>query len=319
MRIVSIFSAGFIILSTIPGSASIRAWSSLRPMSAGLCAFSARMRAAVPSARARSSSFSAAARSRVARAVASAIETIVPASLRTRVSSTSACSAARMRASARSRSAAAVSREVRTRSSASASRARASCTPISAAACSMCFAAILTALSARTVSVESSASICWRRSSRSRAISDVRTSRSRPMRAASRRRSEADCSSATSAWLAARAVSISRCCTIVASSSSWERRSFCLVVLSWLWRTETSASDSISARFFRLTAMISARRRIPRALNALFSSRAWKGVWSRRVSDTDSSRRPFWARSSPRTSLTAAVYRPRSSWRLSMV
>ena len=51
IRIVSIFSAGFIIFSTIPGSASMRAWSSLSPMRSGLCAFSARMRAAVPSAR----------------------------------------------------------------------------------------------------------------------------------------------------------------------------------------------------------------------------------------------------------------------------
>ena len=88
---------------------------------------------------------------------------------------------------------------------------------------------------------------------------------------------------------------------------------------SWLWRTATSASVSIAARSLRLTAMISASRRIPTALNALFSSRAWKGVWSRRVSETDSSRRPFCARSSPSMALTSAVYFARSSCRLSMV
>ena len=67
-----------------------------------------------------------------------------------------------------------------------------------------------------------------------------------------------------------------------------------MVASSWVCRTAISASASISARFFLLTAMISASLRRPTALKALFSSKPEKADWSRRVSETQSSRMPFW-------------------------
>ena len=81
-----------------------------------------------------------------------------------------------------------------------------------------------------------------------------------------------------------------------------------------------SASASTSARFFLLTAMISAKRRMPTALKALFSSSAANGVWSSRVSDTESSSTPFCTRfsrnraemvltNSPRCSCSASIVR----------
>ena len=92
---------------------------------------------------------------------------------------------------------------------------------------------------------------------------------------------------AASASLAARIFSISRCWLICASSSCLVRTSRCLVASSWVCRTEISASASISARFLRLTAMISASLRNPTALNALFSSKDENADWSSRVNDTE--------------------------------
>ncbi len=221
------------------------------------------------------------------------------------MSSTSACSAARTRASALSRSAAAISRVVRTCSSASTSLTLAPIAAASAFASSTFFAASVTTFCERARAVDSSAARVCRRSSRSFSISVRRVWRSRAMRAVSRRFSDSACSSAVSATLRERAISISRCWAIIASSSSRAMVSLRLVASSWLWRTETSASASMAARSFLLTVMISARRRMPRALNALFSSSALKGVWSMRVSDTDSSISPFCARLSLRTAETS--------------
>ena len=50
-----------------------------------------------------------------------------------------------------------------------------------------------------------------------------------------------------------RAISISRCWVIIASSSSREIVSLRLVASSWLWRTATSASASTSATSFAST------------------------------------------------------------------
>ena len=193
---------------------------------------------------------------------------------RTRVSSTSACSVARINANAFSRSAAACSRIVRTFSSASAPEAVAAIASASACASSTRLADIFTAFSVSANAVANSAANAFSRSSLSLFISFRRTSRSRAIRAASRRCSDVACSSAVSAIERERAISISRCCVIVASSSSRLIVSFLLVASSWLWRTATSASDSIIALSFLLTAIISAKRRIPSALNALFSSKA---------------------------------------------
>ena len=112
--------------------------------------------------------------------------------------------------------------------------------------------------------------------------------------------------------------SISRRWLICASSSSWLSVRRRLVASSWVWRTEMSASASTSARFLRFTAMISASRRMPTALKALFSSSAAKAVWSMRVSDTESSRMPFCARLSRSSADTAATNSARFSCRVSI-
>ncbi len=113
------------------------------------------------------------------------------------------------------------------------------------------------------------------------------------MRAASEATVDCSRARAVSASLAALSFSISRRWPICASSSWRDRLRRCLIASSCVCRTETSASASISARFFLLVAMISASLRRPTALNALLSSSEANAAWSIRVSDTDSSCRPL--------------------------
>ena len=103
-------------------------------------------------------------------------------------------------------------------------------------------------------------------------------------------------------------------CSICASCSS---RSICSVRFAASMaerRTDTSASASIVARSFFEVAITSASLRMPTALKALFSSSAVKGVWSRAVSETDSSSRPLRRISSVSEALTSLTNAPRPSW-----
>jgi hypothetical protein len=122
-----------------------------------------------------------------------------------------------------------------------------------------------------------------------------------------------------SASLAAFSFSLSSRWPICASSSWRDRLSRCLTTSSCVWRTDTSASASISARFFLLVAMISASLRRPIALKALLSSSAAKAAWSSRVSDTDSSWMPLRARLSCTDSRMLRTNSPRRSCSESIV
>ena len=73
------------------------------------------------------------------------------------------------------------------------------------------------------------------------------------------------------------------------------------------------------ARCFRLAEMISASLRMPTALKALFSSSDASDAWSNRVSEADSSRRPFCSRLSVSRLSTSLTNSPRFSWSWSMV
>ena len=251
---LSIFSAGFIICATISGML-VEAVASRAPWCIRL---SVREFSAVISAREPSDSASRRARS---------------ASARARVASRFGLGAARSarrprcrrwrrpprlppaRASPPSRASGRPPR-ARARSARAPARGRSRCAPARPAACacasSACLAASWIELSTLRISELSCASISSLRSSRCLSISRERVSCSRSMRAFSDATIACSRARAVSASLAALIFSISRRWPICACSSSWPSSRRRLVASSWVWRTEMSASASISVRFFLL-------------------------------------------------------------------
>src|SRR6185369_9289086 len=87
----------------------------------------------------------------------------------------------------------------------------------------------------------------------------------------------------------------------------------------FLLRIAIRVSCSTSFRCFLRCSLVSVRRVRPSASNALLGLKNSIEVWSSCVSDTDSSSRPFFVRSSAAASRTRRTYAPRFSWSSSIV
>ena len=339
MRIESIFSIGRTACSRMLGSCCSSIVRTCRSICAADRVFSASLIARRPSASASAAACLAWASMVSASARSSAASFSADADTRTAMASCSASLEASISWMFFSRSATATCRAVFTSSSALTASARAMLAAASASDCSRDFVAIAICVSwraistclrcsARCISVLRSSSISRVCTTRFFSISADLISRSASMRfwltwrsasifAASAWRVRSACCDAINATCSARVISISRCCDSVANSWSFSMLSFCRVASRFLVRTCTSVSCSTSLRCLRRASVCSVSRVRPSASKALFGLKNCLSVWSRLVSDTDSSSRPFFSRSSATAFCTAWTKSRRlscSSW-----